>query len=364
MKIFSGKIICPGLVVIATTLSCSTGGNDKGISKNDNAGQCNKNRIQVVIKEADKRADILFDGEVFTSYIYPQEAKKAVLYPIYTARGTRITRGFPYINAEGERVDHPHHLGMWMNYGHVNGLDFWNNSDSIKADRRDHYGTIFHKSFVSHADGDDKGELQVEAEWKAPDGTILLEETTRYTFSGTENVRTIDRFTILVAKNVDVDFSDNKEGFFAIRVTRALEHPSETPDIFTDASGKSTGVPVLNNEGVTGRYYNSEGIEGTECWGKRAKWVNLYGTIENEGINLIILDHPDNLGYPAYWHARGYGLFSVNPLGQGPLSDGKEVLNFKLAHGESVTFKYRVIIHSGDRLTKSQIDQRFDEYAR
>ena len=25
----------------------------------------------------------------------------------------------------GERIDHPHHMGHWFNYGDVNGLDFW-----------------------------------------------------------------------------------------------------------------------------------------------------------------------------------------------------------------------------------------------
>ncbi|MFC2123453.1 PmoA family protein [Bacteroidota bacterium] len=352
------------LSVITLFLSCSTRSTNRESIDFDNPATDKSDRIQVIVKKAENRVDILYDGEVFTSYIFPQSAKKPVLYPISTANGTRITRGFPYVKVAGERVDHPHHLGMWMNYGHVNGLDFWNNSDSIKADRRDHYGTIYHKEFVSSVNGNDIGELKVKAEWKAPDATVLLDETTEYLFSGYGNERIIDRITRLKAVNGKVNFRDNKEGFFAIRVTRALEHPSDKPEIFTDTNGKSTGVPVLNNDGVTGRYYNSEGVEGTDCWGKRAKWVNLYGMIENEGINLIILDHPDNVGYPAYWHARGYGLFSVNTLGQGPLSNGKDILDFKLEDGESVTFKYRVIINSGDRLSKDAIDQRFKEFSK
>jgi hypothetical protein len=53
-----------------------------------------------------------------------------------------------------------------------------------------------------------------------------------------------------------------------------------------------------------------------------------------------------NVGYPAYFHARGYGLFAVNPLGQKAFSDGKEVLNFKLKKGESTTFRYRLVVAS------------------
>ena len=133
---------------------------------------------------------------------------------------------------------------------------------------------------------------------------------------------------------------------FAIRVARELELPSNKPEIFTDASGIATKVPALNNEGITGNYRNSNGIEGETVWGKRAIWCNLTGKIKDENISVAMIDHPKNVGYPAYWHARGYGLFAVNPLGMKALSDGKETLNFKLKKGESTTFRYRLVIAS------------------
>jgi hypothetical protein len=45
---------------------------------------------------------------------------------------------------------------------------------------------------------------------------------------------------------------------------------------------------------------------------------------------VILIDHPQNPGYPTYWHARGYGLFAANTLGQAALSNGKDELNFQL----------------------------------
>ena len=30
--------------------------------------------------------------------------------------GTTVTRGFPFQTLPGERVDHPHHAGLWFNY--------------------------------------------------------------------------------------------------------------------------------------------------------------------------------------------------------------------------------------------------------
>ena len=89
--------------------------------------------VEVKVNEAAKRVDVTIDGKPFTSYIWPSTLKKPVLYPLRTAKGTLVTRGFPLDPRQGERVDHPHHVGMWLNHGDVNGLDFWNNSDAIPA---------------------------------------------------------------------------------------------------------------------------------------------------------------------------------------------------------------------------------------
>ncbi len=75
-----------------------------------------------------------------------------------------------------------------------------------------------------------------------------------------------------------------------------------------------------------------------------------------------MLDNPQNVGFPTYWHARGYGLFAANPLGQKALSNGKEELNFKLSPGKSVTFRHRIIIHSGSNLTDDQVNAEYQKF--
>ena len=88
----------------------------------------------------------------------------------------------------------------------------------------------------------------------------------------------------------------------------------------------------------------------------------LSGKIGQEDITLAILDHPSNPGYPTYWHARGYGLFAANTLGQKVFSEGKETFNFALAPGQSATFKYRVLILS--RAAKSdELESQFRIFA-
>ena len=177
----------------------------------------------------------------------------------------------------------------------------------------------------------------------------MLEETTTYRFGATADSRTIDRITTLTALNKDVAFNDNKEGLIAIRMARQLEQPSLKPEVFTDAQGVATNVPAMNNAGVTGHYRSSEGIEGDAVWGSRARWVSLTGTLNQESVAVVMQDHPKNVGYPTYWHARGYGLLGANPLGPSVFSNGKDAaMNYTLPAGQRVTFRHRVLIRSGE----------------
>ena len=64
----------------------------------------NNQRIRVTPNEADRRVDISIDGQPFTSYIWPTNLAKPVLYPLRTAKGTEVTRGFPLNPKPGERV--------------------------------------------------------------------------------------------------------------------------------------------------------------------------------------------------------------------------------------------------------------------
>lgn len=322
-----------------------------------------QSEVKMVDNEKEQRVDVMIGGQPFTSYMYPATIKKPVLYPLTTVKGTIITRGFPLEPRPGERIDHPHHVGMWFNYGDVNGLDFWNNSDSIAADKRSGYGTIVHKKINKTTNGKDKGELDITAEWVSPEGSALLREDTKFIFSGDANSRSVERITTLTALDKEVSFKDNKEGMLGIRVARQLEHPSDKPELFTDASGKVTNVPSMNNEGVSGMYHSSEGKQGDDVWGTRGKWVNLTGNINGENISVVVMDHPKNVGHPTYWHARGYGLYAANNLGQKAMSNGKEELNFKLAPRKSVTFRHKVMIHSGDQLQEGQLKTAYQKFS-
>jgi hypothetical protein len=334
-------------------IGCST--NKENASLND---------VTLVKNEALQKVDILVNDTLFTSFLYTEkipDLTKPVLYPVISADGSIITRGFPLEPRPAERTDHPHHSGMWLTYGDVNHIDFWGNSTAIPRDQWDRMGWIKNTKIGDITSGKGKGSLNVSMDWKDSENRTLLKEKTHFVFRAGGNYRIIDRVTTLTAQKDTVIFYDTKEGMMGIRVNRALELPSEKPVVLSDKHGNKTEVAKMDNTGVTGNYLNSNGVEGLDVWGKRADWVSLYGKIDDKDVAVVIFDYPDNPGHPSYWHARGYGLFAVNPLGQKTFSKGKEELNLSLNPGESVTFRYRVLIWSGT-INKTKIDKFYQNY--
>jgi len=358
--------------------------------------------IQVVSDPAHRTVTITADGKPFTTFIYPDTLEKPTLYPIYASDEQLITRGFPVSPRPGEPVDHPHHVGLWFNYENVNGLDFWNNSYAIPAEKKNQYGWIRTDSVHIAADNNSaisyrrpnlvnsgtavpsgshswdpvvatvrasktnnvaghRGMLQFFARWTDQQNNALLKEKTTYVFSATQAERIIDRFTVLTAMT-DVSFPDSKDGLLGLRVTKELQIPSNTPGQFVDDKGNITKVAAGNTPDINGNYITSQGKEGDSAWATRGNWCMLYGKKQNDTLSVVIIDFPENPGYPTYWHARGYGLFAANPLGQKVFSKGAETLNFHLAKGQSATFHYRIVIAAGDhRLSTDRIKWLADE---
>lgn len=317
--------------------------------------------VQVVADEAHRRVDITIDGEPFTSYIWPTSLKKPVLYPLVTDEGVTVTRGYPLNPRPGERVDHPHHAGLWFNYGNVDRFDFWNNSDAIKPENRSKMGSILETRIVSTTSGATHGELVVESVWVNGEGKQLLDQTTCYIFLRRSHARVIDQVVTLKALD-RVVFHDDKEGLLGLRVASWLESPDEKGGVFMDANGRPTKVAAVDTAGATGVYLTSEGVKGEAAWGTRGRWCSLTGHTGSHTVTIAILDHPKNPGYPTYWHARGYGLFAANPLGRSIFDRKQPAFNFTMEKSQTATFRYRVMLLSHDA-SAEELNREADLFA-
>ena len=311
-------------------------------------------QVRLIHDKSAKQIDVMIENKLFTSFLYSDTLYKPVLYPIYAANGTMITRGYPIHPKPGEPTDHPHHLGLWFNYESVNGLDFWNNSFAIPAERKSRYGWI-KTDAITEVKGNS---LTYHANWTNQANETLLEELTTISFRReSSNAISITRTTELKAAT-EVALADVKDGMLGLRLAQELQIPEGKEKKFTDDKGNVTVVKANADNVSNGNYLTSAGKQGNDAWGTRASWCKVYARMGKDSVSITIFDHPQNPNYPTFWHARGYGLFAANPLGEKAFTNGKSALNMKLQKGESVKFTYRVLVQNGSKtLSAAELEQ-------
>lgn len=304
--------------------------------------------------QKDGQIEVWTGDRQITTWWFDSTLSKPILYPIFSPSGARITRRFPFEDVAGESHDHPHHTGLSFTYSsnhEVNGNSFWANPhDKLPVGDRPRLPAIRQVALERMKATPDHGLLSVTNHWLNGDGEPVLIEERTMQFSTDLEAYYID-FTIeLTPFDTTVIFEDTKEGMFSIRVADWLAE---------DANGTA--------ETSTGTFTNAEG-EKTEknVWGKQSAWMNLEGNHEGKSIGISVLHHPSSLNFPTYWHARGYGCFAANPVGQYDYQKGRNQSNperrqLKLNEGEKALFKFRLIIYEGSR-SKASMDADFERY--
>ena len=292
-------------------------------------------KIQL-IRTQDASVDVLVGSKLLTSYHFGLGLHKPIFHPLKAPNGKSVTRGFPMeFGIPGEHTDHWHHEGVSFTYGDVDGIDFW----AKYGPRGDNPGSgkIRHTGFTRIESGE-VGRLTSTADWITPVGKVVLRQEADFTFRAESDWQAIDLSFVLTAQKEKVTFRDTKEGMMALRLASQLR------------------------EDKSGRYLNAAGKEAEAgVWGKRSAWVALRGTIDGEEVTVALINHPESAGYPTYWHARGYGLFSANPFGRKDFEKGSVPLNFSLEPGRSANFRYRILVHSG-KLTLQEMERQFQNY--
>jgi len=308
--------------------------------------------------ETSNSIDITIDGSPFTSYLFGDGLSKPCFAPVRSPSGIVMTRRYPLTEIPGGSYDHFHHTGLFFAVDYVNGVQFWNNQGVAYR--------IKHLESRTESGRDGSGSMLTRSQWIDESDLALLEEKREMTFiAGKHEGEYAIDFSIDLTALVDqVVFEDTEEGMFAIRLTDWLREPE-------DGQGVRPGKK-LPEESIagTGRYFSSNGDETADgVWGKRASWVAIQGIRHGKVVGVAILNHPESLNYPTYWHARDYGLFTANPLGQGDFQrqdDFKKndplYLRLKLRKGESSHFRFKVIVFEGIR-TQEQVEMRFKEFA-
>ncbi|MFH1742764.1 MAG: PmoA family protein [bacterium] len=303
-------------------------------------------RISVSVgKAGDYQIDIKAGDNLITSYCFPPDSEKPYLYPVIGPNGTRLTRGYPMEDIDFEKElksqDHPHHRSLWVAYGDVNGGDFWgmgkdpNNRPIQKTD-----------NIAVSESGAVYGRLVADNSWIDAGGKRCVSEQREYIFYNTpEEGRIIDSVVTFTATDGDAHFGDTKEGgICSVRLN-----------------------PKIDESHGSGEMRNSLGGVGAgECWGKRAEWCDYFGTLDGRTVGVAVFDNPSNLRFPTWWHIRDYGLYSANCFGLHnflELRDKQDqnIGDYVLPAGESLVFRYRIVLHAGDT-DKANIAGGYTDY--
>jgi hypothetical protein len=297
-------------------------------------------QAQVKITPGQDRIAVEIDGKPFGDLIYDADAWKPYLYPLRSASGKQVVRHYPMEkDYPGEPRDHNHHRGLWFAHGDVNGFDFWGSDVLNKANPK--FGKIVFNRVVSAKGGKKSGTVTALFDWKDPQGKTLISETRTMTFHSDPALRIVD-VDIKLDPKEQIKFGDTKEGTFGLRLAASLQE-----------------------QRGSGRMVNAEGASTEkEVWGTASNWVDYAGTLENEKLGIAILDHPKNPGAPVRWHSRAYGLFAANPFGLGEfVRDKTKDGSVTVAPGQTLRYRYRVIIHPGDA-ESAKIAQLYQQWAK
>lgn len=234
--------------------------------------------MNFTVNQKEQVFEVYADGKLFTVCDYSAKYKRPFMGPVLAPDGVSFTRFEPF------HKEHPHQRSLFIGVGDVNGVDFWNEAEDDK-------GVIVFDSVAEISDGE-KAVVAVNNIWKKPDGTPVINETRKLTFSEAVNGVRVDVQVIFTAAYGDIAFGDTKEaGPLGIRVNDFMR--ADGDGTFTNSNG---------------------GIKEEECWGKEALWCNYSAVLNGKIYGIAAFDRNTNERFPTTWHIRNYGLMAANNL--------------------------------------------------
>ena len=284
-------------------------------------------RVEVRFDETSGELRIGVEGEPVTVF-HTRGRPHPYGYPLLGPGGVPLTRGYPVDPRADEARDHPHHLSLWFAHGSVGGEDFWHPAADPPA-RIELLGAP--RTFS----GRGLGGFEARHRWVASGGRVLAEDELLFLlFPGADGSRLLSFRWRIRPAGAPLRFGDTKEGTFALRLNPSLR---------------------LEGPVAAGRARTATGVEGAAVWGERAPWISYWGPARRRPgdreaplLGVTLLDHPDNLRHPTWWHARTYGLVAANPFGRHDFEGAPEGSgDFVLPEDSELVLRYGLYLHRG-----------------
>ena len=250
---------------------------------------------------------VRWNNHLLTSYRAHHSQKYPYFYPLTgPLSGVSLT--------SESSLPYPHHRSLLFACDHVNGGNYWQGDFAA--------GQIFSDGPALGEATPNSVEIIDRCRWHKPDQPTVMTDDRKFTVSvPSERLRLIDAAIKLTAVE-EIVVSQTNHSLFAIRAA---------VDIAPDGGGT-----LLNSEGKSGQ---------SETCGKPADWCTYFGARKAAGGRVVegiaLMNHPENPFEDCPWVTRDYGFISPTPLNY--ITEP-----WKLAAGESVELKYRVVMYAGN----------------
>jgi type 1 glutamine amidotransferase len=261
---------------------------------------------------------------VIWSLVFDRAQPKSYFHPLATVDGN-ILSGF-------EPRDHPWHRGLWWSWKYINGINYWEEDRTTRASE----GITELTGVDVKEQGDFGARAELRFSFHPPNQPVVMTEKRNLVIGPPD-----------LEGSYVIDWtSEFTAGDGVVKLDRTPP-PNHGGPAYGGYGGLSMRFPPAS-KGFS--FHSSEGKAGGH--GKPARWFNLSGP--HGGI--AILDHPGNLRHPSPWY------LSEKPdmlfFGPAPLFNEA----FELAPRQTITFSYRVIVHSKP-LTKEHLNDQWRSFS-
>ncbi|MFI7610554.1 PmoA family protein [Nonomuraea terrae] len=265
------------------------------------------------------------DVELFTYTYRPDtpvlESPKPYLHPIRTLGGAPVSLFRPH--------DHVWHKGIAWSLPHVGEHNFWGGPTFVEGRyvQLENNGSAAHREMTTLSSTPERVEIAHTLDWSAQDGAPVIDERRSLTTT------IVDGSTWALVFETAMTNVSGAALWFGSPTTKGRENAGYG-GLFWRGPRSFTG----------GIIQSPKGAGGDELRGLRAEWFGFRGRHDESGEHstIVMVDDTANPQHPPQWFARSEQFACLCPA---PFFS-EEV---ELPDGETLSFRYAVVIADGDR---------------
>ena len=271
----------------------------------------------------DNELQLILNEKQIASYLldHPKITRRAFIN-FKTPSGIQVTRNFPArapedLDRNGKSIIHPlMHPGLWMSFGWVDGNDYWRLTSPVVLENFSEVPT--NKPGWACFETRDRYLSKDRKE------TICIQDT-RYHLQHVEEGILLHWDSKFYNDERDFTFGDQEESGLALRI-----------------------ASPLRVEGGKGRITNNRNeFNASGTWGKKFRWIDYSGPINDKQAGILVLPHPEN-PRKSWSHSRDYGVLASNPFPKQPKERREPYITTTVKKGEHYRLRYSILIHESD----------------